>query len=30
MADNMKLISKINLGSVIYHLKDSDARHRLT
>lgn len=30
MADNMKLISKINLGSVIYHLKDSDARDRLT
>lgn len=29
MADNMKLISKINLGSVIYHLKDSDARSRL-
>lgn len=29
MADNMKLISKINLGSVIYHLKDSDARDRL-
>lgn len=28
MADNM--ISKIKLGSVIYHLKDSDARDRLT